>query len=83
MIASCIDAVYELDPPLRLVGSPILIIRTSTEAARYCRDQLMVRRPLTRNGALRSLESARTIDEQREAFKLFILWADGEHLILI
>jgi hypothetical protein len=83
MMASGIDTVYEIDPPLRLVGSPILIVSTSTEAARYCRDHPIVRRPLTRNGALRSLESARTIDEQRKALKLFIFWADGEQLILI
>jgi hypothetical protein len=83
MIASGIDTAYEIDPPLRLVGSPILIVRTSTEAARYCRGQSIVRRPLTRNGVLRSLESAGTIDEQREALKLFVLWADGEQLILI
>jgi hypothetical protein len=74
---------FKFDPPLRLVGPPIVVISTSAEAATFCREHATVRRPLTRNGALRSLEAARTIDEEREAFKLFTFWVEGEQLVLL
>jgi hypothetical protein len=74
---------FKFDPPLRLAGPPIVVISTSAEAATFCREQTTVRRPLTRNGALRSLEAARTLDEEREAFKLFTFWVEGEQLVLV
>jgi hypothetical protein len=74
---------FKFEPPLRLAGPPIVVISTSAEAAAFCREHATVRRPLTRNGALRSLEAARTIDEEREAFKLFTFWVEGEQLMLL
>ena len=73
---------FRFDPPLRLIGQPIVVVGTTAEAADFCREHAKARRPLTRNGALRSLEAARTVDEEREAFKLFAFWAEGEQLLL-
>jgi hypothetical protein len=82
MTATASHSKFKLDPPLRLAGPPIVVVSTSAEAAKFCRGYAMVRRPLTRDGALRSLEAARTIDEEREAFKLFAFWVQGEQLVL-
>jgi hypothetical protein len=80
MIALDFHPNFKFEPPLRLVGPPIVVISTSTEAADFCREHTTARRPLMRNGALRMLEAARTVDEEREAVKLFTFWVEGEQL---
>jgi hypothetical protein len=82
MIAIGSHPIFKFDPPLRLVGPPIVLISTSAEAADFCREHTTVRRPLMRNGALRSLEAARSSDEERDAVKLFTFWVEGEQLLL-
>ena len=69
------------EPPLRLAGTPIVVVRSLDEAAAVLQDYAG-RRPATRDLILRRLNAASTEQETGEAAKAFRWWAEQEGLLI-
>ena len=69
------------EPPLRLAGTPIVVVRSLDEAAAVLQDYAG-RRPATRDLILRRLNAASTEQETGEAAKSFRWWAEQEGLLI-
>jgi hypothetical protein len=71
---------FVFEPPLRLAGTRIVIIRSLDDAAAFLREHIG-RWPTTRNLVLRRLDAASTERETSEAAKTFQWWAQMEGLL--
>jgi hypothetical protein len=75
-------AEYRFDPPLRLAGTPNVLIHSLDEAADYMRFYEGARRPMTRDSVLHHIEGAKSADEQRDAANAFRGWTESEALLI-
>jgi hypothetical protein len=72
---------FPFEPPLRLVGTTIVFIRSLDDATGFLREY-GGRWPATRDLILRRLNAASTEQETGEAAKTFRWWAELEGLLL-
>ena len=72
---------FPFDPPLQLSGTPIVFVRSLSDATGVLRGY-DGRRPTTRDLILRRLNAASTEQETGEAAKSFRWWAEQEGLLL-
>jgi hypothetical protein len=71
---------FRFDPPVMLQSN--VAVNTFGEAAAFVRSFHGGRRPLVQQSILRRLESARTLEERRDAADAFRGWARTEGLML-
>jgi hypothetical protein len=75
-------AEFKFEPPLKLIGTPNVRVRTLDDAADYLRAYKGARRPVTQDGVLHRVEGADTVEEQREAANAFRAWVESEGLLI-
>jgi len=75
-------AEFKFEPPLKLIGTPKVTVRTLDDAADYLRAYKGARRPVTQDSVLHRVEGANTTAEQLEAGKAFLGWAESEGLLI-
>jgi hypothetical protein len=75
-------AEFRFEPPLRLAGTPKVMISSLDEAADYVRAYTGARRPMSQDGVLRRLEGAGTAEQERDAADAFRGWAESEGLLI-
>jgi hypothetical protein len=73
---------FRFDPPLRLAGTPKVMISSLDEAADFVRTYRGARRPVSQGGVLRCVEAPGTADQQRDAANIFRAWAESEGLLI-
>ena len=67
---------FLFDPPLRLAGD--VTVRTLDDAAAFTRNYKTARQPVIRDGVLRRLEGASTLEEERNGANAFRAWVEEE-----
>jgi hypothetical protein len=67
---------FVFDPPLRLAGN--VTVRTLDDAATFIRNYKTSRQPMVRDGVLRRLEAASSLEEERNAANAFRAWVEEE-----
>jgi hypothetical protein len=73
---------FSFEPPLQLVGAPVVFVRSLDDARGVLREY-MGRRPITRDLILRRLVGASTKQETSEAARAFRWWAEQEGLLAL
>ena len=71
---------FSFEPPLQLVGVPVVFVRSLDDARGVLREYIGCR-PITRDLILRRLSVASTKQETSEAARTFRWWAEQEGLL--
>jgi alpha-ketoglutarate-dependent taurine dioxygenase len=66
-------------PTIRLAGD--VTVRTLDDAAAFTRNYKTARQPVIRDGVLRRLEGASTLEEERNAANAFRAWIEEEGIL--
>ena len=69
----------DFQPPLKIRGRPALSIHTIDQAEKFLRDTPAVGR--NREGVLRYLQVANSVEERREAANAFRAWLESAALL--